>query len=124
MADIVAGDDQVGADLVDAAEHDVRVRVVGVPVVDGHPVEPRAEIRLHAGHEVAGVGAQVAELGRILGRDDEPELMAVVLDARLERLGVGPVLGRRIDLPALTFASDAVALDVAQVRRGRAGLFF
>ena len=82
VADVVARDDEVAPGLVDAAQHDVCVGVVGVPVVDRDPVELRAEVRFHARHQVARVALKVADLRRVLGRDDEPELVPVVLDSR------------------------------------------
>ena len=42
IGDVVARDDEVFACVVAPAHDDVRVRVVGVPVVDGHPFQPRA----------------------------------------------------------------------------------
>ncbi len=120
MADVVAGDDEVAPGVIDAAQDDMAVRVVGVPVVDRDPVELRAEVRFHAGHQVARVALEVADLGRVLGRDDEPELVPVAFDARLERLRVGDVPRRGVGLARLAFAGDAVALDVAEVGAGRA----
>ena len=46
-ADVVAGDDEILAGLVDAADQQVDMRIVGVPVIDGDPVEPGAEVGLH-----------------------------------------------------------------------------
>ena len=60
------------------------VRVVGVPVIDRHPVQPRAQIGFHAAHQVPRVGPQVVQLGGILGRDDEAEMVPVVPAALLE----------------------------------------
>ena len=54
--DVVAGNHEVAASLVLAAEHQVRVRVIGVPVIDGDPLEPRAQVTLHLAHQVAGEG--------------------------------------------------------------------
>ena len=69
------------------------VRIVGVPVIDGDPVELRAEVALGVGHQLAREGAEVGHLGRVLRRDGEPEMMAVVLAALGEGPGVG-VVGR------------------------------
>src|SRR3546814_10990580 len=63
----------VFAGVVAPAHDDVRVRVVGVPVVDGHPIEARAQVGLHAAHEVPRIGAQVLQFSAILGREDEAE---------------------------------------------------
>ncbi len=42
VGDVVARDDEVFAGVVAPAHDDVRVRVVGVPVIDRHPLQPRA----------------------------------------------------------------------------------
>ena len=97
------------------------VRIVGVEVVDGDPVEPRAKVRLHAAHQVSGEGLEVADLGRVLCRNDEAELMAIVSAARLEPLGVGRVGHRSVSLAGLTLRRHTIALDVAQVRGRRSG---
>jgi hypothetical protein len=57
IGDVVARDDEVSARIVAPAHDDVRVRVVGVPVVDGHPIKARAQVGLHAAHQVPRVGA-------------------------------------------------------------------
>ena len=44
----------------------MRVGVVGVPVIDRHPVQSRAQVSLHARHQVPGVGAQIFELFGVL----------------------------------------------------------
>src|SRR5690606_36995639 len=92
----------------------------GVPVIDRHPVEAGAEVGLHPAHQVAGIGAKVVELLGILGRDDETKLVAVVLAAFLERIEVGLIGQRPIGLARIAFATDAVALDIAQVAERRA----
>ena len=56
----------------------MNVRVVGVPVIDGGPIELRAEILLHLSHQLAGEGFEVGNIHGVLGRDDEPEMMAVL----------------------------------------------
>ena len=75
-ADVVAGDYEVSALFIDAADEKMNVRVVRVPVVDGHPIEPRAEIDLDLLGEVAGEGLEVGHVASVLGRDDEPKMMA------------------------------------------------
>src|SRR3546814_18457040 len=60
-AAVVAGDDQVLTAVVLAAQYDVGVRLVGVPVVDGDPVEPGAQIQFDLLHVVTGEGGNVAE---------------------------------------------------------------
>ena len=89
-------------------------------MVGGDPVEPGREIVLHLPHEIADEGLEVAELGAVLGRDDEAELVAIAGAAFEERLAVGLVDRRVIEAARFSFPGDAVALDVAQVRPRRA----
>lgn len=96
------------------------VRVVGIPVIDRHPIQAGAQVGLHALHQVPGVGAQVFELLRILGRDDEAELVAVALATLLEGGRVRLVGDGAIGTALSTLAVHAFALDVAQVLHGGA----
>jgi hypothetical protein len=89
IGDVVARDDEVFAGVVAPAHDQVGVRVVGVPVIDRHPIQPRAQVGFHAAHQVPRVGAQVFQLGAILGRDDEAEMVPVVGAAFLEGVEVG-----------------------------------
>ena len=61
-------------------------------MIGGDPVEPGREIVLHLPHEIADEGLQVAELGAVLGGDDEAELVAIAGAAFEERLAVGIVV--------------------------------
>ena len=74
-------------------------------------VEPVPEIVLHLPHEVADDGLQVAELGAVLGGDEEAELVAIAGAAFDERLAVGIVGRRTIKAARFIFAGDAVGLD-------------
>ena len=89
--DVFAADDQVLAIVGAASDQNVDVRVVGVPVIDGNPIEFGAEIALDILHQLAREAAQVRQLGRILGRDDEPEMVPVIRRALGEGLFVGRV---------------------------------
>ncbi|KAF1014787.1 MAG: hypothetical protein GAK31_02274 [Stenotrophomonas maltophilia] len=124
IGDVVARDDEVFAGVVSPAHDDVHVRVVGVPVVDGRPIEARAKVDLHAGHEVPRIGAQVFEFRAILGREDEAEMVPVVGAAFLEGVEVGFVGPRPVGPARFAIAAHAVALNVAQVlgERVRAGV--
>ena len=42
VGDVVAGDDEVFAGVVTSEHDQVGVRVIGVPVIDRHPIQPRA----------------------------------------------------------------------------------
>src|SRR3546814_9076566 len=65
--------------------------LVGVPMIDGDPVEPGAEIARHVVHQFAGERLEVGHLACVLGRDDEAEMMPVVLAALREGIAIGVV---------------------------------
>ena len=65
-ADVFAADDQVLTVIGAAADEDMDVRIVGVPVVDRDPVELGAEILLDIEHQLARERLEVADLGRRL----------------------------------------------------------
>jgi hypothetical protein len=124
MRDIVAGDVEHPPLISNAAHQDMGVRVAGVVVVDGDPVETRSEIALDLSHEIAGEGAQVLHLDGILGCDDEAELMPVAtaaLDKRPALVAVATVLERGINPALFAVARHAVALKIAQMRIDRPG---
>ena len=92
VGDVVAGDVEDLALIGDAADHDMGVRLAGVEVVDRHPIERGVEVLLHLPHELAGEGLEVPELDAVLGRHDEPELVAVLQPAIDEGPGVGAIV--------------------------------
>ena len=92
------------------------VELTGVVVIHGDPVEPCAEVLFCLQHERARRRLEVGKIARVFGRDDEPELVTIAFAARQERFIVDPVLVGTIELTAFTFAVDAVALNVFEVR--------
>ena len=66
-ADIVAGDHEVLAGLIDAAHQEMDMRIVGVPVVDGDPIEPGPKIGFHLPGEVSREGSEIGHLGGVFG---------------------------------------------------------
>nr|WP_231875047.1 hypothetical protein [Gluconobacter thailandicus] len=89
-------------------------------MVDGNPIELRAEIGLNLRHQIAGIARQVGKIPGILRRDDEPELMAVVAPTIEKRITIGTVFRPRIEPSPLAIAGGAVALDVAEMGSGLA----
>jgi hypothetical protein len=89
VADVVAGEHQVGAVVGLAAHQDMGVGIVGVPVVDPDPIEPRTEIALGLRDQVSGESLEIGELLGVLRRDDEAEVVAIAFAA----LGEGAVVG-------------------------------
>jgi hypothetical protein len=87
-------------------------------VGDGDPIQPRAEVARGLVHELARKGPQARELSGVIGRDDEPEMMPVVLAAFGEGFAIRFVSGRIEQLAPRPIAGHAVALEI--IRYGRA----
>ena len=118
VGDVVLGNDQVLAEVVLAADDDMAVRVAGVEMVDRYPVEFGAEIGLHLAHDVSGEAAQIGQAVAVLGRDDEPERVAVCGAALDEGTAVGVTGVAAIQFARPAIAGGAVPLEIAQVRAG------
>jgi hypothetical protein len=69
---------------------------------------------------MTGVAAKVTEIPRLLGRDDETELMTILPSSRLEVGEVSLIRRRPVGFAWFAVAPDTFAFDVTQVRRGRA----
>jgi len=108
MADVVAGHHQVLALIVPAANDDVGVGMAGVEMIDRHPVEPGVEVALHLGHEVADEWLEVGKPRPLVGRDDEAELVRVLLRAIQEGAAVNVIARGLVEAAGRTFAGDAV----------------
>ena len=118
-ADIVAGDHEILAGLIDASDEQMDVRIVGVPVVDGDPIEPGAKIGFHLPGEVSREGSEIGHLGGVFGRDDEAEVVPVVLRTFGEGGVIGAV-GLGVEhVRLLAVARDALALQIGDMRRHR-----
>ncbi|OWK18953.1 hypothetical protein AJ88_46670 [Mesorhizobium amorphae CCBAU 01583] len=89
--------------------------MAGVEMVDGNPVELRAEILLHLGHEPPGERLEVIVFDTVFGGDDEAELMPFATGTVEEVLAVDAILFGAVKFAGLAIASDAVALDVAKM---------
>ena len=121
LLDIVAGDHEVLAIIGAAAQDDVDVWVVGVPVIDAGPVERRAKVLFHLPHQIAGEGFEVRHVHGVLGRDDEPEMMPVLVAALGEGAAVHLVALRPEQTGLLAVTGHALAAQVAEMRRERRG---
>ena len=63
VADVVARHHEVLAAVVVAGDDDVGVRMPGVEMIDGDPVELRAEVLLHVPHEITDERLEVLPCG-------------------------------------------------------------
>jgi hypothetical protein len=115
LRDVRAIDPDLPALGVDAAHDDVRVRVVGVVVIDGAPLEPQTDVALDVPHEVA---RELRQVDVVLRRDDEPELMALAWNGVSDRRAID-LVSRAVEAALGSVALDAVALDVGEVQPGR-----
>src|SRR5437879_4675607 len=59
MADVIAMNKEVLTVAGSAAQHDMAVRMTGVPMINGHPVQGSADIRLGPAHQLASEVAQL-----------------------------------------------------------------
>ena len=89
--DVIARNDEVLTVIGAAADDDVDMRVLGVPVVNRHPVQLGPEVALRLRHQVPGQGFEVGQLGRVVRRYDEPEMMPVALAPLCEGAMVGVI---------------------------------
>ena len=121
VTDVIAMDDEGVAAIVSAAHDQMDVRIVGVPVIDPHPIQPRSEVVLHLPDEIAGEGSKVLHLGCVLGNDDEPEMMGVITGALGEATQIGIVRGG-VEHPGRRAAfGDALASQIREMRPDRIG---
>ena len=78
MGAIVAGDVEDLALIGHAADHHMGVRVPGIVVIDGRPIEDGIQVLLLLSHQPAREGHQAPERHTILGSNNKPELVAVL----------------------------------------------
>lgn len=96
IVDVVRRNNEILARIVLAAKHYMRMRDEGVEMVRSNSLECRSKILLHEAHEASDQGPKLIILGRVLGSDDEPEMMPVPGAAFNKGPAVRTVLGCRI----------------------------
>ena len=120
MADVVPCHHEIAAGVVATANDDVGMGMAGVEVIDGDPVELGIEVALHLRHEIANERLEIMQLGAVVGRHNEPELMRVGPRAFEKATAVDLVAPRIVQLTGLAIAGDTVALDVVEMGAGSA----
>jgi hypothetical protein len=78
MANIVAGNDEVLASKVLAADHDMRVGMPGVEMINGDPIELGIEVALHLGQEIPNERLEIGQAGTVFGGNQETELIGIL----------------------------------------------
>ena len=93
------------------------MRVVGVVVIDGDPLELGVQIPLHPAHDFADVAGHVGDVAAALRRHDQPEVMPVLrpLDGLL--LGVHPLARGVIEHAMLAVGAGAFPSQVGDMAR-------
>jgi hypothetical protein len=64
--------------------------MVGIVMIDPDTIEPGAEVLFHLAHQSPGKILEVWIVDRVLGRDDEPELVPVPVAPIQEACAVDP----------------------------------
>ncbi|GAA0644950.1 hypothetical protein GCM10009424_20910 [Sphingomonas ursincola] len=91
MTHVFAVHDQICALIGSAPDKDMHMWVVGIPMIGADPVQAGTEIPGHVEDQLARENSQVCQLGGVLGRDDEPKMVAVIMAARGKRIAIGSV---------------------------------
>src|SRR5882672_6524939 len=122
LGDVIAVDDQILVQLISAVDDDMDMGMAGIKMVHRDPIELRSQVTFEFAHEVAGEAREITEAHTVLRRDDDAELVAIVLATIEEGIAVGPILRRRIQPAALAIARGAVALNITEMSGGAAVL--
>jgi hypothetical protein len=88
---ILPSDDEVFSLVLFTSEDDVSVRMSGIVMVNGDPIEFGPEIPLHLEHEATGQRLQIRVFDRVFCGDDETELMPVTVAAVEEGFSIAAV---------------------------------
>ena len=91
------------------------MRVVGVPVINGDPIEVGVEITFRIRHQLAGEGTQICHLASIFGRNYEPKMVAVVLTPFRKCIHVGVLRTWIEHTSSHAITGDALTFEVADV---------
>lgn len=91
------------------------MRVIGIPVIDRHPVEAGVEVARHIFEEFARESAQISHLACVFRRHDEAEVMPVVFAARGEGIAIGLIRQGIEHLGVRSVTGDAIAFEIGDV---------
>ena len=120
--DIVARDDEILVIVGPAPDNDMDVGMLGIPVIDGDPVEAGAQVAFGVGHEVAGESFDIREFAGVFGRDNEPEMMPVLLAPLSESLMID-IIALSAEHPGrIAILGHAVAAEIGEMGGKRRAL--
>jgi hypothetical protein len=115
-AQILTGYDEVFASIILAPQDDMRVRMTGVVVIHGDPIEFCSEILPHLEHEPTGQTLQVWVFCSVLSGDDEAELVTIAVTPFEEGPAISAILLGAVEIARLSLSRDPIALQVPQMR--------
>jgi hypothetical protein len=122
FANIVARDNQIFAIIGPAPDDHVNVRMFCVPVIDGDPIEAGTKIAFGIGHEVARERLDIGEVSRIIRRDNETEMMAILRTPLRKDFLIG-IVALGTEHPGLfAVLGHAVAAEIGKMRGKRGAL--
>ncbi len=119
LLDVIARDDEVLAVVPHAPHDQVDVRMLGIPVIDGDPVEAGTEVQFHLPDEIACKGLEVGHFHGVVGRDDEAEMMPVRVAPLRKLLRVDGIDTGAEKPGLLSVPGDALAPEVVEMGRER-----
>ena len=98
------------------SDDDMGVRMPGVEMIGGDPVEPGRQILLHVPHEITHERLEVCHAATVLWRHDEAELIRVTLLSLQEVAAISHIVLPVVKLAGTTLTRNAVAHDVVLMR--------
>ena len=113
---VIAGDDEIAPIVAFARDDEMRMGLAGVVVIDRHPVEPGSKIALHLRRQVACEFSEAGKLARILRRQNDPELVAVLRPALQECLFVGVRAMPVIEARGLAVRAGPIPPHIVEVK--------
>ena len=121
MGHIFARQEKLGPVTAHPAHDHMHVRVIGVVMIDGHPMESNAEVPFHPLHHVAGEAFEIVAIkaNPALGGQHDTKMPAVVdlpLPQLLTRVLHQFVL-TIIETAPLAFTRRAVTFQILRVRQ-------
>ena len=85
-------------------------------MIDRDPIEPRPQVGLHLTDKIACVFPQIGQLGRILRRHYDPEMVPVILTPIGKPAIVGAISIRIEHARCRAVTGDALALQITDMR--------
>ncbi|MEL6663514.1 MAG: hypothetical protein AAFO57_05935 [Pseudomonadota bacterium] len=113
--DVVPIHDQIAAIFAHPAHDYMRVRMIGVVMVRGDPVEARAVVGFHLAHQLANKGLEIAKMLAVLRRDDEAEMVVILAPAGEKLAALNTLLLTVVELTPSPVLTGAVAAQIRKV---------